>query len=217
MLFWACFAALVATSFGFIIRALIIGDWATAYNLSETEKGEIFGVGLWPFAISIVLLSQVTAGVMILVAATVYGLGKTFFWPTILGVVDEQFPRGGALTLNAIGGVGMLGVGIVGAALLGNIQDKAIDKTLASENAALHAQVVGEEQVSVYQPLDRDKVAKTSKKEQEAIEDIENKAKKGALKTVAIFPVIMFACFMILIVYFRSKGGYKAVDITHET
>ncbi len=27
---------------------------------------------------------------------------KTFFWPTMLGVVAEQFPKGGALTLNAI-------------------------------------------------------------------------------------------------------------------
>ncbi len=29
------------------------------------------------------------------VAATVYGVGKTFLWPTMLGVVAERFPRGG--------------------------------------------------------------------------------------------------------------------------
>ena len=34
-------------------------------------------------------------------AATVYGIGKTFLWPTMLGVVSERFPRGGALTLGA--------------------------------------------------------------------------------------------------------------------
>ena len=59
LLFWACFIALVATSFGFIIRANLIDTWATQFNLSETQKGEILGVGLWPFGISIVLFSLV--------------------------------------------------------------------------------------------------------------------------------------------------------------
>ncbi|GAG05785.1 unnamed protein product, partial [marine sediment metagenome] len=58
-LFWTCFIALVATSFGFIIRAQIIGDLGVHFNLSETQKGEILGVGLWPFALSIILFSLV--------------------------------------------------------------------------------------------------------------------------------------------------------------
>ena len=58
-LFWACLIALVATAFGFIVRAQIIGDWGVQFNLSETQKGEILGVGLWPFAISIILFSLV--------------------------------------------------------------------------------------------------------------------------------------------------------------
>jgi MFS family permease len=41
-------------------------------------------------------------------AATVFGVGKTFFWPTMLGVTAEQFPRGGALLLSLMGGAGML-------------------------------------------------------------------------------------------------------------
>ena len=53
-LFWTCFIALVATSFGFIIRANIIGELGVHFNLSETQKGEILGVGLWPFALSII-------------------------------------------------------------------------------------------------------------------------------------------------------------------
>ena len=31
-----------------------------------------------------------------LAAVTVYALGKTFYWPTLLGVISERFPRGGA-------------------------------------------------------------------------------------------------------------------------
>ncbi|MFI4876827.1 MAG: MFS transporter, partial [Blastopirellula sp. JB062] len=58
-LFWACFISLITTAFGFIVRAIIIDDWGTVFNLTETQKGEIFGVGLWPFAISIILFSLV--------------------------------------------------------------------------------------------------------------------------------------------------------------
>jgi MFS family permease len=45
-------------------------------------------------------------------AATVFGVGKTFFWPTMLGVTAEQFPRGGALLLGLMGGAGMLSVAV---------------------------------------------------------------------------------------------------------
>ena len=58
-IFWASFVALVATAFGFIVRTQVINEWGTQFNLSETQKGEIFGVGLWPFALSIVLFSLV--------------------------------------------------------------------------------------------------------------------------------------------------------------
>src|SRR5690606_9351306 len=44
-------------------------------------------------------------GWYIFLAATLYGRGKTFFWPTTLGVVAEQTPKGGALTLNAVSGI----------------------------------------------------------------------------------------------------------------
>ncbi len=41
-------------------------------------------------------LSVVKGMALIFAAATLYGVGKTFFWPTMLGVVAEQFPKGGA-------------------------------------------------------------------------------------------------------------------------
>jgi len=46
-------------------------------------------------------------------AATIFGVGKTYFWPTMLGVTAEQFPRGGALLLSLMGGAGMLSVAVV--------------------------------------------------------------------------------------------------------
>ncbi len=47
-LFWACFISLIATAFGFIVRTQVIDIWGEQFNLTETQKGEIFGVGLWP-------------------------------------------------------------------------------------------------------------------------------------------------------------------------
>ena len=51
-IFAASFTAIVATAFCFILRALVIDDWGREFALSETQKGELLGVGLWPFSIS---------------------------------------------------------------------------------------------------------------------------------------------------------------------
>lgn len=56
-------------------------------------------------------------------AVTVYGLGKTFYWPTLLGVISERFPKGGALALGLSGGIGMIGAGILGGPGIGYKQD----------------------------------------------------------------------------------------------
>ncbi len=159
-----------------------------------------------------------STGLMILVAATLYGFGKTFFWPTMLGVVSEQFPKGGALTLNGMGGVGMLGVGVLGGALLGNIQDKNIDKTLLKENPALHGKVMDKPKESIfgtYQPLDIQRLESQSAEDKATVKTIQDGAKKSALFSttdisVAVFPIFMFVCYLILILYFKGRGGYKA-------
>ncbi len=43
-------------------------------------------------------------------AATIFGVGKTYFVPTMLGMTSEQLPRGGALLMSLMGGAGMLSV-----------------------------------------------------------------------------------------------------------
>jgi MFS family permease len=58
-----------------------------------------------------------------MLAVTIYGLGKTFYWPTLLGVISERFPKGGALALGISGGVGMIGAGILGGPGIGYKQD----------------------------------------------------------------------------------------------
>ncbi|HTE11173.1 MAG TPA: hypothetical protein VK645_09385, partial [Chitinophagaceae bacterium] len=163
-------------------------------------------------------LLSFSAGVMILVAATVFGLGKSFFWPTMLGVVAERFPKGGALTLNITGGVGMIGAGILGAVILGFVQDKTIDTKLKAydkdNKTALHDTYVTEQKTSIfgkYQAIDVARLSNAPGQEKLAVITVQENAKKSALKTVALFPVGMLVCYIMLTLYFKSKGGYKVV------
>ncbi|AMV25668.1 Major Facilitator Superfamily protein [Gemmata sp. SH-PL17] len=56
-------------------------------------------------------------------AVTIYGLGKTFYWPTLLGTISERFPKGGALALGISGGIGMISAGMLGGPGIGYKQD----------------------------------------------------------------------------------------------
>jgi MFS family permease len=58
-------------------------------------------------------LDTSTSAAVALTAATIFGIGKTFLWPTMIGVTAELFPRGGPLLLSLMGGAGMLSVGLV--------------------------------------------------------------------------------------------------------
>ena len=73
-------------------------------------------IGLW--------LLTVTSGSMIFVAAAVFAVGVTFFWPTMLGFVAEYLPQTGALGLSIMGGAGMLSVSIV-LPVMGRLMDDA--------------------------------------------------------------------------------------------
>lgn len=161
--------------------------------------------------VGLVFLSK-SAGITILIAATIYGVGKSFFWPTMLGVVAEQFPKGGALTLNAIAGVGMLGVGVVGAVFLGYIQDTSISSHLQKDQPAIYQQVAVEKPwvLGTYPSVDAEKKKALPETDQKAVDEIAATAKKEALTTVAIFPVIMLLGYLGLLAYFKAKGGYKA-------
>jgi MFS family permease len=173
-------------------------------------------------AAGLVFLSYST-GFAIVVAATVYALGKTFFWPTMLGVVSEQFPKGGALALNFTGAVGMMGVGVIGAVILGLVQDKELDQNLAAfdlrNNTALHSTYVSEEKAGLfgaYKSLDTDKLVNAPEETKRTIAGVQNDAKKSALRTVALFPVLMFAIYLGMIFYFKSRGGYRPVVLADD-
>ena len=168
-------------------------------------------------AIGLFALSTAT-GAMILIAATLYGVGKTFFWPTSLGVVAEQFPRGGALTLNVVAGVGMLAVGVVGAPFMGFLQDSNMDENLAVSAPALHQQVMVERNsiFGDYRAVDPAVAATANPNDQQLLGQVQEQSQKEALQTIAFLPVLMLICYIALILYFRSRGGYRPVSLEEQ-
>jgi hypothetical protein len=156
----------------------------------------------------------------ILVAATIYGVGKTFFWPTMLGVVGERFPKGGALAMGAMGGIGMASAGVLGGPGIGYTQDVNITAKLNELNPAVYRQVKSNEvnRFLFFPPvegLDGAKVAALPA-ESSAAQDVIQATSYGrqrALKITAGIPATMAVGYLILLIYFRAIGGYKLVEI----
>ena len=174
------------------------------------------------------------SGMVIFAAAALYAFGKTFFWPTMLGVAGEQTPKGGALTLNALGGIGMLGVGVLGFPFIGSLQDQnatsavSTDAELAEmvpsvfdggELSAVSSQTLFN--VLPYQKIDdvelENAIAELPANEQEPVEErlmeVKEGSKQGALAQMCIFPIIMLIGYIGLGFYFKGRGGYKVQTI----
>jgi MFS family permease len=170
-------------------------------------------------AIGLFALSKTSsAGIFaIFAAATLYAVGKTFFWPTILGLTSEQCPKGGALTLNAMGGIGMLAVGILGAPFIGYLQESSATKQLESANPALYQTVTVEKNylLGKYQAIDPVKsAAVTDAASTTTIATATTTGQFNALAKMAMFPLFTFACYLVLLIYFKSRGGYKPVQLS---
>ena len=152
----------------------------------------------------------------IFAAATLFGVGITFFWPTILGLTSEQCPKGGALTLNAMGGIGMLAVGILGAPFLGYMQETSTTQQLQAANPALYQQVTMKQNylLGAYEAVDPAKSAAiTDAKSLADLQAATTAGKFTALGKMAMFPAFTFACYLALLAYFKSRGGYKQVHL----
>jgi hypothetical protein len=144
----------------------------------------------------------------------------------MLGVVSEQMPRGGALSLNAISGIAMLAVGTLGFPYIGALQaEKAIEAVVASEAAQKAGLVKNGEVVALtdksiyeiieYQVVDDAKVATivTDPKAAQEIAAARASSAQGALSNMIVFPAIMLIAYLLLMAYFKQKGGYRAVEL----
>jgi fucose permease len=87
---------------------------------------------------------SITSGYLSFGAAAVFAVGITYFWPTMLGFVNENIPKSGALGLAIMGGIGFLG-GAIAQPLLGKIYDikfEALGDSLEAGSATLRTVIV---------------------------------------------------------------------------
>jgi MFS family permease len=138
-------------------------------------------------SIGLVLLSVANSPVTGILAATVWGCGVCFMWPTMLATASERFPRGGALLMGLMGTAGTLSITFM-LPLMGKIFDtKKIE--LAGGDVAFKA-------------LSGDK-----------LDQILGLASQASFQAVAILPAILLGVFGAIWLYDRSKGGFKATKI----
>jgi MFS family permease len=142
------------------------------------------GAGLGLYALS-VANSPVTA----LLAATIWGTGCCYMWPTMLAAASERFPRGGALLMGLMGTAGTLSIQFV-LPIMGNIYDTTKVEA-AGGDAAFRALQPGPE-------LDR----------------VLSIAAQTSFRDVAVLPAVLLFVFAGIWFYDRSKGGYKATKIS---
>ncbi|HEV7924084.1 MAG TPA: MFS transporter [Verrucomicrobiae bacterium] len=89
-------------------------------------------------SIGLALFGHADSAMFCILAATVFALGKTFMWPTLLAVVSERFPKGGAITIGAMGGAGMLCAGLLGGPGIGYNQDSNAADKLTKEHPQVY-------------------------------------------------------------------------------
>ena len=175
------------------------------------------------------LLSSADGVTACIVAATVYALGKTFLWPTMLGVVSDRFPKGGAITIGAIGGVGMLSAGFLGGPGIGYKQDRFASEYLQQKDPAVY-QTYKADQTSKFlffkeiTGLDGakkgtvlstpdDKLTPQQKIEKPLITEANLQGGRKALKWTSVVPATMAVLYLLILLFFKMKGGYKTVHI----
>ncbi len=165
--------------------------------------------------VGLVLLSQ-SVGWAIVAASTVYALGKTFLWSTTLGFTSEQFPKGGALTLNGVSAVGVLFLGVLGSPFIGYQQDRDVHDRLERQDPALVTQISGPSKPSLFgesPSLDQEKIRTLDEPSLTTLKTVQAESKRQAFIRIAVLPAFMFFCYLGIWFYFRAKGGYRAICI----
>jgi MFS family permease len=189
------------------------------------------------------LVSAITAFGPALGALAVYAVGKTFFWPTLLAVASDRFPRTGAIAISIMGGIGMMSAGMIGSPGLGYAKDRFASEELERTDPALYAEFKGESTSKFLifrsvEPIDGAKLAEAKGKLEEARAELLKQGVKDAnaafaelseehrtvlqadirgdrrtLRADALIPAGMAVIFLIMMIYFRAIGGYKAVHL----
>ena len=227
-------------------------------------------------------------------ALGLYAIGKTFFWPTMLAVASDRFPRTGAVAISIMGGIGMMSAGLIGSEGLGYGKDRfsaaaleesapetyneykiaegdakgflvfdkvqaidggklaAVQGKLGNARAILSAgslekagltkdvkKLEGEEKtnaeksnedlVALEATLQQAGVLKAEGNEnfladgmkgltaaEQKVQEASIAGDRKTLKADSVIPLTMAVIYLLLMLYFKSKGGYKPLTIEEQ-
>ena len=140
-------------------------------------------------SLGLVALSFANSPAMGLLAATLWGTGVCYMWPTMLATASERFPRGGALLMGLMGTAGTLSTQFM-LPIMGSIYDTT-KVSAAGGPAAFAALQPGSEELNRVLGI----------------------AAQTSFRYVAILPAILLIVFGAIWVYDRSRGGFKPTRI----
>ena len=163
---------------------------------------------------------------MALIAMGIYAVGKTFFWPTMLAVASDRFPRTGAIAISIMGGIGMLSVGTIGGPGLGYMKDRFAGEALKAQDAALFEEYKAAKpsmflniESSAAFGFDGKKLAEAKEarndrtEKQKAVVVADQAGDRKTLKFDSFIPAAMALIYLLLLLYFKAIGGYKPVHL----
>ncbi len=146
----------------------------------------------------------------------------------MLGVVGERFPKGGAITMGTVGGIGMLSAGLLGGPGIGYVQDKYASEKLQQESVSIYDHYAvtdpkDESRFLLFQPIkgldgkkvgelmekvaSKQKLTPTEEADAKPIEEARLYGGQMALRKTALVPAVMALGYLLLLIYFRFKGG----------
>jgi MFS family permease len=168
---------------------------------------------------------------MALVALGIYAVGKTFFWPTMLAVVGDRYPKSGAVAMSIMGGVGMLSAGLIGGPGLGYCKDRFAGEEMRRLDPALADQYKAEspsrflnmDVTSVFglngKAVEEARKVKPAERNdaQAKLVTASEQGDRNTLRIDSFIPATMAVIYLLLMVYFQSIGGYRPLRIEEET
>jgi MFS family permease len=212
--------------------AIMFGLRFCAHWIEKTLKLSPIGLLLVCSIIACVglnLASTMESFTMALVALGIYAVGKTFFWPTMLAVVGDRYPQTGAVAMSIMGGIGMLSAGLIGGPGLGYCKDRFAGEELNKADSAIYAEYKAEKASTFLnlasteafgldgKKLGEAKDAKEKTPKQQAVVTADQKGDRATLKADSYIPMTMAAIYLLLLLYFKGIGGYKAVRIDEQS
>ena len=182
-------------------------------------------------------------GLIVFAAATVFGFGIAYYWPTMLGVTAERFPKGGALLMGLMGCVGNLAISQV-TPLMGAVYDSY---TVANLPADVRSQTVstpdglqplvkketipswvppqaaeklypaGGEKLNPAAREALEQAAKVDPAKKEEFTTIEQSEAQGAAwsyRWTTVLPCVLIVIFGLIALVDKMRGGYRQVHLT---